>query len=153
MTDHPQQYFEDVAVGDALPSLEFTTSLTALVMYAGATWDFHRYHYDPEFVKQIGMPAPFMDGQMLGALMSGMLMNWGGRDAFVRRLSYRQRATVFEGDEIVLSAVVVDKSQEAGRSLVHVRLDVSKADGTAVSRDARASVELAMRNREGLTQS
>ncbi len=146
MTELSQHFFEDVTVGDALPNLEFTTSLAALVMYAGATWDFHRYHYDPEFVKKVGMPAPFMDGQMLGALMSGMLMNWGGRDAFVRRLSYRQRSTVFEGDKIVVSGVVVGKSQEAGRSLAHISLNVTKDDGSPVSRDATASVELAMRN-------
>ena len=46
MTAPRPRWFEDVTVGEALPPLEFDVTLTSLVMYAGATWDFHRYHYD-----------------------------------------------------------------------------------------------------------
>ena len=70
MTAPRPRWFDDVTVGETLPPLEFDVTLTSLVMYAGATWDFHRYHYDPEFVAELGMPAPFMDGQMVGALMA-----------------------------------------------------------------------------------
>jgi len=132
---------EDIAVGDALPSLEFDVSLTALVMYAGATWDFHRYHYDPAYVVERGMRAPFMDGQMIGALFARQLMDWGGRDAFVRRLSYRLGTMVFAGDRIVLSGAVVGTARESARSLALCRLDIAKSDGTQVVRDATAAVE------------
>ena len=74
-------------VGEALPPLEFDVTLTSLVMYAGATWDFHRYHYDPEFVAKLAMPAPYMAGQIVGALVARQLMQWGGADAFVRKLN------------------------------------------------------------------
>lgn len=133
---------EDIAVGDALPTLEFDVNLTALVMYAGATWDFHRYHYDPAYVAERGMRAPFMDGQMIGALFSRQLMDWGGRDAFVRRLSYRLGTMVFAGDRIVLSGAVVGISCESRRSLALCRLHIAKFDGTQVVRDATAAVEL-----------
>lgn len=140
------RFLEDVAIGELLPSREFAVTLTTLVMYAGATWDFHRYHYDPDYVKAFGLPTAFMDGQMLGGLLGGLLMNWGGRDAFVRRLSYRQRETVFVGERIVLSGVVVEKSHESKRALAHVDLNVTKTDGTVVCHEASAIVELATRN-------
>ena len=139
------KYFEDVVVGEALPTLQIAVSLTSLVMYAGATWDFHRYHYDPEFVATLGMPAPFMDGQMVGALMTRQLMQWGGADAFVRKLSYRQRGTVYTGDRIVLRGTVSEKGVDQGRALASCALSVTKTDGTEIVRDATASVELGRR--------
>ena len=57
MTGSRIRWFEDVAVGETLPPLEIDITLTSLVMYAAATWDFHRYHYDSEFVTKLGMPA------------------------------------------------------------------------------------------------
>jgi acyl dehydratase len=137
--------FEDVTVGEALPPMDFDVTLTSLVMYAGATWDFHRYHYDSAFVAKIGMPAPFMDGQMVGALMARQLMQWGGGDAFVRKLSYRQRGTVYAGESIVFRGAVSGKSNEDRRNLVTCTLSVSKSDGTEIIRDAAATVELGFR--------
>ena len=132
----------DLAVGDALPTAEFVATLTSLVMYAGATWDFHRYHYDEAFVKALGMPAPFMDGQMIGALLARQLMQWGGPDAFVRKLSYRQRATVYVDDTIVIGGKVTSTTIEKGRRLAVFNLSVLKPDGTPVVRDGTATVEL-----------
>ena len=139
------KYFEDVVVGEALPTLQIAVSLTSLVMYAGATWDFHRYHYDRDFVAELGMPAPFMDGQMVGALLARILMQWGGRDAFVRRLSYRQRATVYAGDTIVLSGKVSGTVEEQKRPIALCTLSVMDINGNAIARDVTAAVELARR--------
>jgi acyl dehydratase len=136
------RYFEDVTVGDALPPLEMTATLTSLIMYAGATWDFHRYHYDAAFVAQGGMPAPFMDGQMIGALLARQLMLWGGPDAFVRRLAYRQRAMVYVNDSIIVTGKVIGTIVEDNRPLALCLLSVAKPDGTAIVRDASGTVEL-----------
>jgi acyl dehydratase len=128
--------------GDTLPSEEITLDLTSLVMYAAATWDFHRYHYDADFVKSLGLPAPFVDGQMIGALMASRLMRWGGPNAFVRKLGYRQRATVYVGDAIVIAGKVTRRTIENGRNVVTLNLSVTKPDGTAVVRDCLATVDL-----------
>jgi acyl dehydratase len=145
MTMPGSRQFENVTVGETLPPMNFNVTLTSLVMYAGATWDFHRYHYDPTFVAKLGMPAPFMDGQMVGALMARQLMQWGGGDAFVRKLSYRQRGTVYAGDSIVFRGVVSGKTHENSHALVTCAISVNKADGTEIIRDAVATVELGWR--------
>lgn len=139
------KYYEDVTVGESLPAIDFDVSLLSLVMYAGATWDFHRYHYDTEFVKKAGMAAPFMDGQMLGALLARQLTDWGGADSFVRKLSYRQRAMVYEGDTIFIRGKVSGTSVADGRKLAHCTLSVTASDGRVVARDATASIELPSR--------
>ena len=132
-------------MGEPLPPLELEITMTSLVMYAGATWDFHRYHYDPAFVAAHGMHAPFMDGQMVGALLARQLMQWGGSDAFVRRLGYRLRAMVYAGERILLSGKVAATTIESGRPLALCTLNVIKSDGTDVVREAAAAVELARR--------
>lgn len=145
MTMPATRWFEDVRAGEALPALEFPATLTALVIYAGATWDFHRYHYDPDFVAGSGMKAPFMDGQMAGALIARLLMQWGGPDAFLRRLSFRLRGMVFAGETIILRGAVSGTAIEDGRGLVLCTLDIVKADGTEVLREAQAALELPRR--------
>ncbi len=145
MTEPRAKFFEDVTIGEALPPLEFTITLTSLVMYAGATWDFHRYHYDADFVSKLGMPAPFMDGQMLGALLARQLMQWGGPDAFVRRLGYRQRAMVYAGDTIIVRGKVSGTSVEAGHPLALCTLSVTGPDERIIARGATAAVELCAR--------
>jgi acyl dehydratase len=145
MTEPFTKYFEDVTIGEALPPLEFAVTLTSLVIYAGATWDFHRYHYDADFVGKLGMPAPFMDGQMLGALLARQLMQWGGPDAFVRRLSYRQRAIVYAGDTITIRGKVSGTAVEEGRPLALCMLSVTGPDDRIVARDATAAIELCRR--------
>lgn len=142
MTQVHKRHFEEVKVGDTLPTLEFSVTLTSLVMYAGATWDFHRYHYDADFVKKIGVEAPFMDGQMLGALITRVLMQWGGADAFLRKLGYHQRAIVLVGDTITISGHVAAKDTAENGTCVHCLLSVSSQKTGIVAEDVAATLEL-----------
>jgi acyl dehydratase len=135
-------WFEDVAAGDALPTIEFDVTLTSLVMYAGATWDFHRYHYDAAYVAERGHRAPFMDGQMVGALLTRQLMQWGGPDAFVRRLAFRLRTMVYAGDRISISGRVTGVAVEGGRGLALCSMDIDAVGGGSVVREATAAIEL-----------
>jgi acyl dehydratase len=127
---------------DTFPTEEIKLDLTSLVMYAGATWDFHRYHYDAAFVKELGLPAPFVDGQMIGALLASRLMRWGGPNAFVRKLGYRQRATVYVDDTIVIGGTIVSCTVENGRRMAVLNLTVTKSDSTPIVRDGAATVDL-----------
>lgn len=128
--------------GDTLPSETIKCDLTSLVMYAGATWDFHRYHYDAAFVKTLNMPAPFVDGQMIGALLASRLMRWGGPNAFIRKLGYRQRTTVFVDETIVLGGKVTSRTIENDRKLATLNVTVLKPDGSFVVREGTATLDL-----------
>jgi acyl dehydratase len=137
--------FEDVVSGEPLPEFGITLTLTALVTYGAASWDFHRLHYDPAFAAQAGLRAPVMDGQMAGGLLARQLMRWGGPDAFVRRLGYRLRSMVFLGERIQLHGEVTGTALEQGRGLALCRMRIVKQDDTEVVRDAIAAVELPRR--------
>ncbi|MBI2166071.1 MAG: hypothetical protein HYU29_06690 [Chloroflexi bacterium] len=116
-----------------------------MIAYAGATWDFHRLHYDPEYARAQGLAGPIADGQMIGALLAKMLVDWAGPDAFLKKLSYRLRSMVLPGDRLMFRGVVTETKLEEGRTLVFCELDVSKQDVPAIVASGSAVVELPSR--------
>jgi acyl dehydratase len=86
--------------GDTLPVLERTIALTDMVAYAGATWDWHRIHYDPAFVASAQLPGPVVDGQVFGALFVQLLQDALGPRSFVRELAFTFRNLMFAGETV-----------------------------------------------------
>jgi acyl dehydratase len=122
-----------VKPGDALAILERTITLTDMIAYAGATWDWHRLHYDAAFVAEKGLPGPVVDGQMLGALMAEQLMDELGPGAFITNLGFRFKAMVFAGDTVRVEATV----DEAGEGFVAVTQRVVVGDRVAAEGNAK----------------
>ena len=87
-------------VGDTAPPLENTAEAADLVAYAGATWDWHRIHYDAAFVASKRLPAPIVDGQVYGAWFVQMLQDWLGPRCFVRTLDFSYRNLMFAGETL-----------------------------------------------------
>ena len=119
-----------------MPTLERALTQVRLVAYAGATWDWHRLHYDPAYAAERNLAAPVVDGQMLGALLAEALIDWLGPRAFIRRLNFRLRAMVFAGETVRCEGEVTNIAGEGDRGLVTVaqRIHVNDrlaADGTA----------------------
>lgn len=116
--------FDSLAVGDRVPPLERTIRLVDMVAYAGATWDFHRLHYDTDYVAEKQLPGPIVDGQVYGALLVEMLQDWLGPQSFVRTLDFTFRNLVFAGETLRCSGEVTAVAD--GR--VDVRMSVSVVD-------------------------
>jgi acyl dehydratase len=121
--------------GDAILPLERRITLTSMVAYAGATWDWHRLHYDPEFVAANKLPAPVVDGQVFGALLVEMLQDWLGPECFVQTLEFTFRNLVFAGETVRCSGTVTEMAD--GELSADLRVDVLGPDG-AVARAAVA---------------
>ncbi|HZO82114.1 MAG TPA: MaoC/PaaZ C-terminal domain-containing protein [Candidatus Binataceae bacterium] len=104
-----EKRFGDAAarVGDEVPPLERTLDQVRMVAYAGATWDWHRLHYEPAYAAARNFKAPVVDGQMLGALLAEALLDWLGPRAFIRRMNFRLRGMVFAGDTVRCEGEVV----------------------------------------------
>lgn len=58
MTGSPR-YYEDVKVGEKLPSVEFPLSVYRLVMEAGACRDFNSIHHNSEYARSTGAPEMY----------------------------------------------------------------------------------------------
>ncbi len=122
-----------IAVGDTVPVLERTIGLTDMVAYAGATWDWHKLHYDLAYVAEKKLPGPIVDGQVYGALLVEMLQDWLGPQSFVHELEFTFRNLVFAGETLRCSGTVT--SVDAERLSVDMTVVVVAADGT----DGRAA--------------
>jgi acyl dehydratase len=116
------------AAGAVIPPLERRMTLTSMVAYAGATWDWHRLHYDPEFVAANKLPAPVVDGQVFGALLVELLQDWLGPRCFVQTLDFTFRNLVFAGETVRCSGTVTEVGE--GRLSADLRVDVVGPDGT-----------------------
>lgn len=105
----PSLSFAQVKAGDTLPPLTREISLVKMMMYGAATWDFIRIHYDADYVRARGLPHPFVDGQMLGAYLAQLVMDWAGPEAFLTKLSFRNRVMVFPSDTVTCLGRVTGK--------------------------------------------
>jgi acyl dehydratase len=86
--------------GAVVPPLERSFPLTRLVAYAGATWDWHRLHYDAGYAAGKNLAAPVVDGQVLGALLAEHLLDWLGPACVLRSLHFRFAQPVFAGERV-----------------------------------------------------
>ena len=94
-------------VGQRLPDLVRTITLTDMVAYGGATWDSHRLHYDPRCAVSACLDRPGVDGQMLGALFGEQLTRCLGKGHWISRLFFRNTAPTSANETVVCEAEVI----------------------------------------------
>lgn len=141
------RYFDDVTVGEELPPLKKEIDLPHMMAYGAATWDFIRVHYDADYVRERGLKAPFVDGQMLGGFLAQQVQDWAGPRAFLRRLAFRNRAMVYPGDTVTCYGVVTSAHIQGVEALVECDLWMENQDGERVVQPASAVVRLPLREK------
>ncbi len=121
---------KNVSVGDQVPAITKHCTLTSMIAYAGATWDWHRLHYDHEFLKSKGLSAPVVDGQVFGAYVVQAIQDWLGEGAFISELDFRYAGLVFAEEQVQVSGEVTGVSDsEISLSL---KIDVVDATGAVL---------------------
>lgn len=134
------RYFEDIREGAELPPLTKQITTVQMMMYGAATWDFMRIHYDADFARQRGFSGPFVDGQMLGAILAQLVVDWAGDPGALKRLNVRYRNFVFPGDTVTCKGQVTRKSVEGSEALVECQLVAENQNGDVVAGPATAVV-------------
>jgi len=114
--------------GTSVPSLRRVIDQAAMVAYAGATWDWHRLHYDSEFARELGFSSTVVDGQVFGAIMAECLQDWLGPHAWIRALSFRFKTPVTAGATIRCEGETVPSADGA----IAVNLRIVVLDGSDV---------------------
>lgn len=113
-------------VGAQVTPLQRTITQTDMVAYAGATWDWHRMHYDTDYATAAGFPATVVDGQVFGALLAEQLQDHFGPDAVLAALHLRYKNLVFAGETVRCTArvVAVEPADGEGADLLTVESTV-----------------------------
>ena len=121
-----------IEIGSPIPPLERTLTQVRMSAYGGATWDWHRLHYEPEYAAARKLAGPVVDGQMFGALLAEALLDWLGPRAFIRRMSFRLRAMVFAGETVRCEGEVTSIVEEGDCDIMRVAQRVRVGERIAV---------------------
>lgn len=110
-------YFEDVAVGDALPSLvKEPISEVQLVRYAGASGDFNPLHTVDRVGQQAGFGGVIAHGMLIMGFAAQFVTQWCPNSA-VKRLAVRFSSVTRPNDALTVVGKVKEK-READRTVV-----------------------------------
>lgn len=121
-------------------ALERTIELADMVAYAGATWDWHRLHYDSAWLAERGLDRPVVDGQLFGALLAEMVLDWAGPGAELTALSFRFKGFVFAGETVRCTGRVVAVAD--GVTSLECVVEVVGVDARVAVAPAAAEVRL-----------
>jgi hydroxyacyl-ACP dehydratase HTD2-like protein with hotdog domain len=144
MTDR-QLHYEDVALGEEIPTLSLTVDETRLFFFSAATYNGHRIHYDKEWARDVeGYGDVLVHGPLQAALLARALGDWiGGRGRLVS-FSVQNRATAYPGEPLSFGGRVTAKrltDEGAGR----IDLDIAGRRADTVLMPGTATVELPRR--------
>jgi len=121
---------KDIKVGDQVPALTKHCTLTSMIAYAGATWDWYRLHYDDDYLKSKGLSAPVVDGQVFGAYVVQAIQDWLGESAFISELDFRYAGLVFAEEHVQVSGETTAVS--ASEVSLSLKIDVIDANGAVL---------------------
>jgi acyl dehydratase len=116
--------------GDTFSIRRGPITTTQLVMYAGASGDFNRIHYDHPFAVQKGLGGVIAHGMLTMAFAASCALEAFGADNWISRIDARFTAPVRVGDVVEVTAAVVEGGLE---DQVEVTL-TAEVDGRVVLR-------------------
>ena len=140
---HEELSASNTAVGDVREQVVVENlTRTQIVMYAGASGDFHPCHSDEPFVKHLGMErGVFAHGMLTMALTGKIVTNWVRPDRLLR-FSSSFRAQVWPGDTLTARATVSAFREENSEPVVDLALETRNQHGDVVlSGSASATID------------
>jgi acyl dehydratase len=138
----PRVLYDDVAVGDELPSLDYVVSATTVVLGALATRDWRPMHHDKDFaVHRNGTQDIFLNTPNQAAWFERYLTDWTGPHGRLGWVRFRMKGSVFPGDTMSLRGVVESAEVDpAGCGFVTVAVTLSVGDDVKTTCTARVAL-------------
>ncbi len=126
-----QLYFEDVQVGDLMPSREFgPLTIMDTVQWAGVHENWGRLHFDRDHVRaHNGLRTFIASGDYRQALLARAIHDWIGPRGWLRTFSMRYTAPTYEGDLMRYGGQVVEKSADPASPWIVCDLEGTNQDG------------------------
>lgn len=114
-----QIYYEDMNVGDILPSLvKNPVNEVQLVRYAGASGDFNPLHTVDAIGKKAGFDGVIAHGMLIMGFMAQAITSWIPNSC-LKKFNTRFLAVTKPGEIITVSGLVADKKiEESGKVIV-----------------------------------
>jgi acyl dehydratase len=135
--------FDEVELGQQLPTRSFPVTRDNLVRYAGASGDFNPIHWNARFAVEVGLPDVIAHGMFTMATAIRLVTDWAGDPGAVVDYSVRFTRPVVVPDDgtgalIEVEGVVAEKL-DGDRGRVDL---TARAGGEKILGMARATVQL-----------
>lgn len=124
-----QVFFEDVEVGQEIPTLQKNCSTRQLVIWAGASGDFYQIHYDQEFARNTGLENIIVHGALKHAFLGQLLHDWIAPAGSVQRFGCQYRGMDYPDQDITCRGVVTGKHVEDGHHVVDLDVWTENPNG------------------------
>ncbi len=105
-------YWEDVSEGSEITPLLKHPTPRQLVMYAGASGDYHEIHYNKEFALKRGLPGIIIHGQLSCHFLGQLITDWIGDEGMLKKLSCSYRGMNFPDEDLTCRGKVTRKYVE-----------------------------------------
>ncbi len=117
--------FDDLNVGDKIPSWSRKTSFAEWNRYAAVNEEFVPFHMDDEAGRRAGNEqGAFGMGNLRYAYIVNALRDWLGDEGVIREVGCQYRAINQKDETLTVVGEVTDKELQNGCQLVHLKLDV-----------------------------
>ena len=125
-------YFDDVQVGDEMPSWSRQTNFMHWNRYAAVNDEFVPFHMDDEDGRKAGNPqGAFGMGNLRYAYLVNALRDWIGDEAEIREIGCQYRAINQKNDTLSVVGKVVEKEVVGGENRVKLTTNVMNQEGEA----------------------
>lgn len=132
--------YDDVEVGQDIPTLARRFDRMDAVIYAGAGGDFNPIHTNPFFAREVAMlPDVIAHGLFNMALSGKAVMDWIGDPGYLKKLSCQFRGMVIPGETVLFKGKVREKLEN---NLVVLDIWAEKEDGSVVLKGGEAIIYL-----------
>ena len=127
-------YWEDVEVGQDIPTWSRKTDLMNWNRYAAVNDEFVYIHMDDEAGRAaLNEPGAFGMGNLRFAYLHNMLRDWAGDEAQVKKLGCQYRSIDQKDDVLTYVGKVIGKRSENGDHLIDLEVDVLNQDGRSTT--------------------
>jgi acyl dehydratase len=109
MTTQTSLRYDDVHVGDELPTLVIPLTRTLIVATAIASRDYQDVHHDPGLAQERGSPDIFMNILSTNGFVGRFITDWAGPDAILKSVKIRLGAPNHPGDTMTMTGQVSAK--------------------------------------------
>lgn len=151
MDTDQQVFYDDIAVGDQIPTLTVTVDETQMFFFSAATYNGHRIHYDKQWARDTeGYDNVLVHGPLQAALLARALGDWiGGRGRLVT-FSVQNRAVAYPGQPLSFGGTVTGKrlGDNTFRGTGLVDLDIAGRRDDTVLMPGTATVALPRRGNQ-----
>jgi acyl dehydratase len=101
--------YDDVNVGDEVPTLVVPLTRTLIVATAIASRDYQDVHHDPGLAQERGSPDIFMNILSTNGFVGRFITDWAGPDAVLKNVKIRLGAPNHPGDTMTMTGEVIKK--------------------------------------------